>query len=85
MNYQGEKKTGSDGKEHWYRDGREYQLMKKTDTEMGKISNLITDMTIIGATDDEVARAVRHSMVVLMPRNIIWITNRVKKTITFRH
>ena len=65
MNYQGEKKTGSDGKEHWYRDGREYQLMKKTDTEMGKISNLITDMTIIGATDDELARAVRHSMVVI--------------------
>lgn len=65
MNYQGEKKIGSDGKEHWYRDGREYQLMKKTDTEMGKISNLITDMTIIGATDDELARAVRHSMVVI--------------------
>ena len=65
MGYQGEKKTGSDGKEHWYRDGREYQLMKKTDTEMGKISNLITDMTIIGATDDEMARAVRHSMVVI--------------------
>lgn len=65
MGYQGEKKTGSDGKEHWYRDGREYQLMKKTDTEMGKISNLITDMTIIGATDDELARAVRHSMVVI--------------------
>ena len=39
--------------------------MKKTDTEMGKISNLITDMTIIGATDDELARAVRHSMVVI--------------------
>ena len=33
--------------------------------EMGKISNLITDMTIQGATDDELARAVRHSMVVI--------------------
>ncbi|WPJ30695.1 RNA-dependent RNA polymerase [Streptomyces phage Psst2] len=33
--------------------------------EMGKISNLITDMTILGATDDELARAVRHSMVVI--------------------
>ena len=34
-------------------------------TEMGKVSNLITDMTIKGATDDEIARAVRHSMVVI--------------------
>ena len=33
--------------------------------EMGKISNLITDMTIKGAEDDEIARAVRHSMVVI--------------------
>lgn len=34
-------------------------------TEMGKISNLITDMTIRGATDSELARAVSHSMVVI--------------------
>lgn len=34
-------------------------------TEMGKVSNLITDMTIMGATGDEIARAVRHSMVVI--------------------
>lgn len=34
-------------------------------TEMGKISNLITDMTIKGASHDEIARAVRHSMVVI--------------------
>lgn len=33
--------------------------------EMGKVSNLITDMTIKGATEDEIARAVRHSMVVI--------------------
>lgn len=33
--------------------------------EMGKISNLITDMTIGGAVDDEKARAVKHSMVVI--------------------
>ena len=33
--------------------------------EMGKISNLITDMTIHGASTDELARAVRHSMVVI--------------------
>lgn len=33
--------------------------------EMGKISNLITDMTIKGATPEELARAERHSMVVI--------------------
>jgi hypothetical protein len=33
--------------------------------EMGKITNLIADMTIKGATDGEKARAVRHSMVVI--------------------
>ncbi len=33
--------------------------------EMGKVSNLITDMTIKGAKPDEIARAVRHSMVVI--------------------
>lgn len=34
-------------------------------TEMGKVSNLITDMTIKGAPNDEIVRAVRHSMVVI--------------------
>lgn len=34
-------------------------------TQMGKISNLITDMTIKGAPDSDIARAVRHSMVVI--------------------
>ena len=33
--------------------------------EMGKVSNLITDMTLRGASEDEIARAVRHSMVVI--------------------
>ncbi len=33
--------------------------------EMGKVSNLITDMTIRGANPSEIARAVRHSMVVI--------------------
>lgn len=39
--------------------------MKNTQTEMGKISNLITDMTLKGASREELARAVRHSMVVI--------------------
>lgn len=33
--------------------------------EMGNVSNLITDMTLKGAKEDEIARAVRHSMVVI--------------------
>lgn len=33
--------------------------------EMGKVSNLITDMTLGGANDNEIAAAVRHSMVVI--------------------
>lgn len=32
---------------------------------MGDVSNLITDMTIMGADQSEIARAVRHSMVVI--------------------
>lgn len=41
--------------------------MKKENVqrEMGTISNLITDMTIKGATDEELARAVKHSMVII--------------------
>ena len=65
MEYGGEKRVESEGKEHYYRGGHEYQLLKKTDTEMGKISNLITDMTLAGADDNKMARAVRHSMVVI--------------------
>ena len=33
--------------------------------QMGDVSNLITDMTIKGAKPEEIARAVRHSMVVI--------------------
>lgn len=45
--------------------GRTVKLMKNTGTQMGIISNLITDMTIAGADEDELARAVKHSMVVI--------------------
>ena len=45
------------------REGMKY--MKNTGTQMGIISNLITDMTLKGASQDELARAVRHSMVVI--------------------
>jgi DNA-binding NarL/FixJ family response regulator len=36
-----------------------------TQRQMGEISNLITDMTLKGATEPEIARAVKHSMVVI--------------------
>lgn len=45
--------------------GKKIKVMKNTQTEMGKVSNLITDMTLRGATEDELVRAVRHSMVVI--------------------
>ena len=48
------KYTDKKGKEH-----------DSTQMEMGKISNLITDMTLRGANESELARAVRHSMVVI--------------------
>lgn len=59
------KTVDADGTEHYYRNGREFRKMNNTQTEMGKISNLITDMTLAGATDSEKAAAVRHSMVVI--------------------
>ena len=60
------KRVDADGKEHYYNKfGKEVKIMSNTNTQMGIISNLITDMTIAGATDDEKARAVRHSMVVI--------------------
>ena len=38
---------------------------KTKQRQMGDVSNLITDMSIRGASNDEIARAVRHSMVVI--------------------
>ncbi len=46
-------------------DGMKVMSEKLKQREMGIVSNLITDMTIKGATDDELAAAVRHSMVVI--------------------
>lgn len=36
--------------------------------EMGRVSNLIMDMTLKGAPDDEITRAVKHSMVIIDAR-----------------
>ena len=49
MKYMKDPKTGKDN----------------TQSQMGQISNLITDMTLKGASTDELAAAVRHSMVVI--------------------
>lgn len=48
-----------------YYEGMKVMDKRKKQIEMGKISNLITDMTIRAANFEEVARAVRHSMVVI--------------------
>ena len=61
------KVVDDDGTEHYYRGSKEFKTMGKAQTniEMGKISNLITDMTLAGASTKELARAVKHSMVVI--------------------
>lgn len=47
--------------------GKKYKIMSEgyKQQQMGVVSNLITDMTLRGADPDEIARAVRHSMVVI--------------------
>ena len=47
------------------RPGMRYMTKRGTQAEMGTISNLITDMTLANADEDELAAAVRHSMVVI--------------------
>ena len=46
-------------------EGMPRMTAKTKGIKMGDVSNLITDMTIKGATPDELCRAVRHSMVVI--------------------
>ena len=52
-------------KEYPYRPGMKILSEKSKGREMGVISNLITDMTLKGATNEELTRAVKHSMVVI--------------------
>ena len=65
LEYGTEECIGPDGKKRYYRGDKEVKIMKNTNTQMGIISNLITDMTLGGAAPDELAAAVRHSMVVI--------------------
>jgi len=46
-------------------EGMKEMSAREKGQQMGMVSNLITDMTIKGATTEELARAVRHSMVVI--------------------
>lgn len=57
--------TVKKGDQYYNSHGKKIKVMSNTQTEMGKASNLITDMTLKGATQDELAKAVRHSMVVI--------------------
>lgn len=47
------------------RTGMKVMTKALTQKKMGEISNLITDMQLQGAPDDQLARAVKHSMVVI--------------------
>ena len=62
-----DKKTGKKVEvTHYYQYGKEFTPIDgNTQLEMGKVSNLITDMTLLGAPEDKIARAVKHSMVVI--------------------
>lgn len=52
-------------KEYPAKPGTKLLQKQNVGREMGMISNLITDMTLQGATTSELARAVKHSMVVI--------------------
>lgn len=45
--------------------GMKYMTKADTQKQMGVVSNLITDMTLKGASTEELTRAVKHSMVVI--------------------
>ena len=63
-----DKKTGETYTDYnYYRNGKKYTIMSEAykQQQMGVVSNLITDMHIKGASDDEIERAVKHSMVVI--------------------
>lgn len=59
---------GFDPKTQYTTEGKTgVKLMTKDETQkqMGMVSNLITDMTLRGASESEIVRAVKHSMVVI--------------------
>lgn len=51
--------------EYAYHEGMRVMTKAQTQKEMGIVSNLITDMTLRGAPEGDIVRAVKHSMVVI--------------------
>lgn len=51
--------------EYPFREGMKVMTKSNTGRQMGEITNLISDMTILGADDHQLARAIKHSMVVI--------------------
>ena len=53
---------------------KDKEYLWREQLQMGMVSNLITDMTLAGAPDEELARAVKHSMVVIdvKKHNLDW-------------
>lgn len=57
---------GFDPKESYpYKEGMKVMTKSQTQKQMGMVSNLITDMTLKGASESDIVRAVKHSMVVI--------------------
>lgn len=65
-------------------DGMKQMTSKQKGLQMGNVSNLITDMTIRGASDAELARAVKHSMVVIdaEKHNLNWKQSAIDNDIS---
>ena len=51
--------------EYPYKEGMTVMTKARTQREMGIVSNLITDMTLRGAPESDIVKAVKHSMVVI--------------------
>lgn len=69
--------------EYPYREGMKHLDKAQTQTQMGIISNLITDMTIKGATDEEIARACKHAYVIIDAdkHNLDWKRSEIENGI----
>lgn len=68
---------------NWYKVDRKTITNKRKQMEMGEVSNLITDMTIKKAPMSDIAKAVKHSMVVIdsEKHNLDWKKSKVDNNI----
>ena len=51
--------------EHYFRNGKEFKPMTRTQLEMGNVSNLMMDATLAGASDEDKAAIARHCQVII--------------------